>query len=52
VFSASGRVQELVHSLKYNGRKDAGIAVIRLCFARYFTIFNSRHDSACSITRK
>lgn len=26
VFTGQGRVQELVHNLKYNGRKDAGIA--------------------------
>lgn len=26
VFSAQGKVQELVHNLKYNGRKDAGVA--------------------------
>jgi len=26
VFSGTGKVQELVHNLKYNGRKDAGIA--------------------------
>lgn len=26
VFSGEGKVQELVHNLKYNGRKDAGIA--------------------------
>lgn len=31
VFSGAGKVQELVHNLKYNGRKDAGIAA-----GRYF----------------
>jgi predicted amidophosphoribosyltransferase len=43
VFSASGSVQELVHNLKYNGRKDAGIAAGQLY---------GRHDSSCSVTRK
>ena len=30
VFSAAGSVHELVHNLKYNGRKDAGIAAGQL----------------------
>ncbi|MDQ3108776.1 MAG: ComF family protein [Bacteroidota bacterium] len=30
VFSKGGKVQELIHNLKYNGRKDAGIAAGKL----------------------
>jgi ComF family protein len=30
IFTQEGKVQELVHNLKYNGRKDAGIAAGRI----------------------